>query len=177
MNAAGSAQTRLVIIRGNSGSGKSALAMAVRNSLPRGVAIIGQDLMRRNILHVRDQKGSPAVDFIDLSARFALDRGFHVIVEGILHEEIYGDMLRALVSDHRGMTRCYRFNVPFSETLKRHADKANADEFGETEMREWWADEDPLNGVEEAIIGPERSLTDSVSQILADCDLRPLNPS
>lgn len=113
MNAAGSAQTRLVIIRGNSGSGKSALAMAVRKSLPRGVAIIGQDLLRRNILHVRDQKGLPAVDFIDLSARFALDRGFHVIVEGILHEEIYGDMLRALVSDHRGMTRCYRFNVPF----------------------------------------------------------------
>jgi ABC-type dipeptide/oligopeptide/nickel transport system ATPase component len=177
MNAAGSAQTRLVIIRGNSGSGKSALAVAVRDSLPRGVAIIGQDLLRRNILHVLDKKGSPAVDFIDLSARFALDRGFNVIVEGILHEEIYGDILRALVSDHRGMTRCYRFNIPFSETLKRHANKADADEFGETEMRQWWRDENPLTGVDEALIGPEQSLRDSVSQVLADCDLRPLDPS
>jgi hypothetical protein len=150
--------------------------MAIRNSLPRGVAIIGQDLLRRSILHVRDEQGSPAVDYIGLSARFALERGLHVIVEGILYEEIYGHMLRALIRGHHGITRCYRFNVPLSETLKRHATKSNAAEFGEAEMRQWWRDDDPLVGIDETIIGADSSLADSVSRILVDCSWRQALP-
>jgi len=64
---------------------------------------------------VRDQPGALSVDYIDLSARFALDHGIHAIVEGILHDEIYGDMFRHLLADHRGLSSCYRYDVPFEE--------------------------------------------------------------
>lgn len=170
----GDTQTRLILIRGNSGTGKSALALAIRNSLPRGVAIIGQDLLRRNVLHVLDTKPSLAADYIEISARFALDRGLHVVVEGILREDIYGDMLRRMISSHQGLTRCYRYKISFQETLNRHITKPNAAEFGENEMRQWWQDDDELVGVEETIIGPDQLLVDTVAMVIDDCGWRPL---
>jgi hypothetical protein len=169
MPAIGNSETRLIIIRGNSGSGKSVLAAAIRAARPRGIAIIGQDLLRRNILHVREASNSPAAEYIALSARFALDHGLHTIVEGILLNEIYGDVLRGLIEDHRGKTQCYRYVLPFEETLRRHATKPNAGSFGEFEMRQWWRDADALTGIAETLIGPEQTLTDSVAQVLADC--------
>lgn len=165
----GNDQTRLIVIRGNSGSGKSALAAAIRAARPRGIAIIGQDVLRRDILHLPDTKPSLAADYIELSAHFALDRGLHAIVEGILRDDIYGDMLRRLVADHLGITRCYRYEIPFQETLDRHRTKPNATDFGEREMRRWWREDDRLTGVEETIIGPELSLADTAAEIIADC--------
>lgn len=147
------------------------LAAAIRSARPRGVAIIGQDQLRRQILHVRDCLGSPAVGYIDLSVRYALDQGLHVVIEGILYDDIYGDMLRRLVADHRGLTRCYRYRLSFAETVRRHhATKTNSDEFGEPEMRQWWRDDDPLTGIPETPIPAHRSLADTVQQILADSD-------
>jgi hypothetical protein len=165
----GTDSTCLILIRGNSGSGKSALAAAIRAARPRGVAIIGHDQLRREILHVRDYPGTSAVGYVDLSARYALSHGLHAVVEGILHEEIYGDMLRQLLADHRGVSRCYRYDVSFEETLRRHSTKAKSTEFGEAEMRKWWCDADPLIGTDEAIIGPDSTLNASVRRVLADC--------
>lgn len=169
MAGTGAGDTRLIVIRGNSGSGKSALAAAVRAARPRGVAIVGQDQLRREILRVRDRPGNPAVGFIELSARYALDHGMHVVLEGVLYENIYGDMLRRLVSDHRGVTRCYRYELSFDETVRRHATKENCHEFGEAEMRQWWRDHDPLADVDEIVLTAQDSLDDSVSRVLRDC--------
>lgn len=162
----GDAATRLVIVRGNSGSGKSALAAAVRAARPRGVAILGQDVLRRQVLRVPDRPGA----YLDLSARFALDHGLDVVVEGILPEEIYGNVLRRLLEDHVGVSRCYRYDLPFEETLRRHATKgATAGEFGEPEMRSWWRDRDLLHGVAERVIGPDSTLEHTVRTVLSDC--------
>jgi len=157
------------VIRGNSGSGKSALAAGVRAARPRGIAIVGHDQLRREVLHVRDEPGTLSVDYINLSARFALDHGLHTIIEGILHEEIYGDMLRRLLTDHRGWSRCYRYDLTFEETLRRHTTKPKAAEFGETQMRRWWRDADPLTEIAESIIDQGPALSDSVSRVVADC--------
>jgi hypothetical protein len=166
----GDAQTRLVVVRGNSGSGKSALAAAVRAARPRGVAVLGQDVLRRQILHVPDGPGALSVPYLDLSARFALDHGLHVVVEGILHAEVYGDVLRGLVDDHVGVSRCYRYELPFEETVRRHATKgATAQEFGEREMRSWWRGPDPLHGVAERVIGPDSTLERTLQTVLSDC--------
>lgn len=182
MTAAGDESTRLIVIRGNSGSGKSALAAAIRQARPRGIAIIGHDQLRREILHVPDRPGALSVDYIELSARFALDHGLHVIIEGILHREIYGAMLRRLLHDHRGISRCYRYDLPFEETLRRHRTKdldevvrrtaakgRKPEEVGPDLLRSWWRDHDPLDGIEETIIGPHSELADSVHLVIEDC--------
>lgn len=96
----GSETFRLIIIRGNSGSGKSSLAKAIRAARPLGVAVIGHDVLRGESLHVRDHPGALSAPYIDMSARFALDHGLHAVTEGILHSEIYEAMLTRLQSDH-----------------------------------------------------------------------------
>lgn len=167
----GSVETRLIVIRGNSGSGKTALASGIRAALPRGVAVVSQDKLRREILRVRDRPGNAAVGYIDLTVRYALDRGMHVILEGILFSEIYGDMLHDLVEDHRGRTCCYRYELSFDETLRRHATKHEASEFGEIEMRQWWCGTDPVPGLAETIIGPELDLDSTINRVLTDSGL------
>jgi len=165
----GSADTRLILLRGNSASGKSTLARSIRVARPRGIAIIGQDQLRREILNVREAAGNPTIGYIDLSARFALDHGMHVIVEGILYADIYGAMLTRLLSDHRGLSRCYRYDLSFEETARRHASKSQADAYGPEKMREWWRDDDPLPDVSEQVFDNDLSLAAAKAQVLADC--------
>ena len=101
----GSASTRLIVIRGSSGSGKSTVAAAIREARPeRSVAVIGQDVMRRQILGTGDDLGGHATALIDLTTRFALHRGFDVVVEGILNADWYSEVLLRLIDDHRGIS-------------------------------------------------------------------------
>ncbi|MFF3487274.1 hypothetical protein ACFYXC_28920 [Streptomyces sp. NPDC002701] len=55
--AVGRPDTRLVVIRGNSASGKSSVAQGLRDHYGRGVAIVGQDVIRRNVLREHDTTG------------------------------------------------------------------------------------------------------------------------
>lgn len=165
---------RLVVLRGNSASGKSSVAQALRAAYGRGFAIIGQDNVRRTVLRERDVPGGANIGLIDLMARYALDHGFHVVVmEGILYADRYGDMLTALIRDHKGMSRAYYFDIPFRITLDRHATKPIADKVGETELRDWWRPRDLLPGGVEEIIDEHSTVEDTVARILEDCALTP----
>jgi hypothetical protein len=153
MSATGSHATRLIILRGNSGSGKSSTAAQIRRRHGRrDLAIVGQDNLRRDVLRESDGPGGANIGLIDLVTRYALSHGFHAIVEGIFPADHYAAMLAALIADHRGLTCCYYFDVPFDETLRRHAGKPQAKEFGAAEMAAWYRELDLLpNGVEQVI--------------------------
>jgi hypothetical protein len=162
----GSGSTRLIVVRGNSASGKSAVAAEIRSRFGRGLAIVGQDTLRRIVLRERDTPGGANIGLIDLTARYALDNGFHAIVEGILYSSHYGDMLMALHRDHQGTSGFYYLNVPFKETLRRHATKPQAVEYGEAEMAAWYRELDLLPHGIEQVIPPEASLDDTVARIM-----------
>lgn len=167
---AGSSQTRLVILRGNSGSGKTTLARSLQQRLGHGqLAVISQDVVRREVLRARDIEGNPAVGLIDLMARYALGQGMSVVVEGILHPQRYGTMLRQLAHDHRGTTRAYFWDLPFEETVRRHTTKDKASEFGESEMKDWWYGTALVDGLHERTFGPEYSLDDAAGAVLEEC--------
>lgn len=92
----GSEVTRLVVVRGNSASGKSCVAARIRERFGRGLALVGQDNLRRTVLREHDVPGGASIGLIDTVARYALDAGYHVVVEGILYAaDRYGDMLSA----------------------------------------------------------------------------------
>lgn len=147
----GTEGSRLITIRGNSGSGKSLLAQAIRRARPRGIAILGHDTLRREILNVSDHPGALSVDFIDLSARFALDNGLHVVTEGILHSEIYGAMLTRLVRDHRGVSASFAYELELDETLRRHRTKARAGDVPEAAVESWYRATDPIPALQEIV--------------------------
>jgi predicted kinase len=175
MPSTGTSETRLIVLRGNSGSGKSTIASAVRRAYAkRGFAIVGQDMLRREILKEQDLPGAANISLIEMTARYALDHGYHVIVEGILQAAHYGDMLQRLATDHRGKTTFYYLDVHFAETLRRHETKPNANEFGEAEMQRWYLPQDRLAFVEEIVVPETSSLDETVALVLRALDPAPV---
>lgn len=75
MGATGSSATRLIVLRGNSGSGKSSVAREVRARFGRGCALVEQDYLRRILLREPDLPCGNAAALIDLNVRFALEAG------------------------------------------------------------------------------------------------------
>ena len=84
--------TKVIIIRGNSGSGKSSLAKEVQNRIGFHTLLISQDTIRRELLY--DKPGNKTVELIDHLIRYGLENCDYMIIEGILKEHRYGDMLR-----------------------------------------------------------------------------------
>ncbi|MEV6293043.1 AAA family ATPase [Streptomyces sp. NPDC051896] len=172
----GSEQTRLVVLRGNSASGKSSIAAGIRDRFGRGLALVSQDNLRRIVLRERDRPGAVNIGLIDTVARYALDAGYHVVVEGILYADRYGDMLARLRADHRGPTHGYYLDVPFDETLARHATKPIAGHVSEADLRDWYRQGDLLPGGVETVIGSDSSLPETVERIMHDTGLAALPP-
>lgn len=167
---AGTPDTRLILLRGNSGSGKTTLARALQKRRGRDqMAVISQDVVRREVLMANDLPGNPAIALIDLMARYSLDQGLSVIVEGILHPDRYGDMLTRLARDHDGWTLPYFWDLPFDETLRRHATKPKASEFGEAEMRQWWYGTAHVPGLNELTIDADETLDALVKRVETEC--------
>ncbi|MGK3206089.1 kinase [Amycolatopsis sp. MEPSY49] len=163
----GSSRTRLVVLRGPSGAGKSTVATAVRARLGRGVALVQQDILRRVVLREHDVPGGLNIALIATVCRFSLDAGYHVILEGILSAARYGPMLRRLATDHRGHTSFFYFDVPFAETVRRHATRPQASEFTPEDMHGWYAASGRLDVPGEQIIATASSVDTSVARIVA----------
>lgn len=167
----GTDQTRLIVLRGNSGSGKSAVATALRSSCNCRIAWVSQDLIRRTILQEKDRPGGANVGLIHQVARYSLDRGYHVVLDGILRADRYEQMLASLRHDHAGPSFFYYLDVSFAETLRRHSNRPQAAEFGSAEMQSWFRPLDLLTGIDEQVISECSSLQDTVLRILIDSGL------
>lgn len=97
----------LVIIRGNSGSGKTSTAREVRHRYGQRGLAVEQDYLRRVVLREHGSNRTPTVApaFITTVVRAALDSGYHVVLEGILHTGSYRGPLQQLIAEHSGPTR------------------------------------------------------------------------
>ena len=169
--AVGSDQTRLIVVRGNSGSGKSTVAQELREVYGRGVAWVSQDLIRRNILKEKDRPGGANIGLIELVARYSLDSGYHVILDGIFYADRYEKMLTGLAHDHLGVSRFYYLDVSLDETLRRHATRPLAAEVSPDQMRDWYRPRDLLSGTCERIVPQTSTLAQTTALILADTQL------
>jgi adenylate kinase family enzyme len=158
----------LVVIRGNSGSGKTTIAREVRRRYGRGCALVEQDYLRRIVLREHDTSGSDPVApaFIAATVRSALDLGYHVVLEGILHTDRYATVLRRLIEEHSGPSHVYYLKVSFAETVRRHQSRAEYVDFTPEQMRDWYDPEDLLGTDGEHSIGEASTLEQSVDMIL-----------
>jgi hypothetical protein len=139
----------------------------LRHAVGRGVALIQQDVIRRDLLRERDRPGGLNIELIRLNVEFALTHDYDVILEGILYADRYGAMIRTLLAEHRGPSFVYYYDLSFEETLRRHAAKPNSHEYGEAEMSGWFVERDLLGVPGEEIIGPEQSQEETVARMLA----------
>ena len=163
---------QLIVLRGNSGSGKSSVARALRERYGYGMAWVEQDHLRRVLLRERDVPDGKNIELIALNVRYALEHGYHVILEGILTTRHYGPMLERLYREARESSHFYRFDLPFGETVRRHATRPQAREFGAEMMRGWYQDCDRLAFVEERLISAGSSLEATVERLWNETGLQ-----
>lgn len=162
----------IVLLRGNSGSGKSTTAKLLRDKMlkfrpSRKVAIIEQDYWRRYVLKEKETEGSDNIGLIEQTVRYVIERDYDVILEGIFYSQRYGDMLRQLLAESTE-NHVYYFDISFEETLRRHNTKPNAHEFGKTEMRGWYHAHDALAAEGERVLAETLSQEQIIHEILHD---------
>ena len=150
--------SRLIILRGNSGSGKTTVAKILQKELGYGTMLVSQDVIRREILRVRDEESNPAIQLIYDLCMYGNKVGYTVILEGILSTKKYGAMVKNLLNDFNGQKNIYYFDIPFNETVRRHATKSNSHEFGKVEMKKWWKDKDFLG------VDNEQTINENMTQ-------------
>lgn len=158
----------LLIIRGNSGSGKTSTAREVQRRYGRGCALIEQDHLRRIVLREHDSNRIDPVApaFITATVRAALDVGYHVVLEGILHTDRYATALRALIDAHPGPSHAFYFDVSFAETARRHQTRPGPVGFTVEQMRDWYTPTDLLGVPGEHVLDETVSLDRAATTIL-----------
>jgi predicted kinase len=168
----------LVILRGNSGSGKTTTARAVRRRFGRGCALIEQDYVRRVMLreHGNDGMGAVAPAFLAAMTREALRLGYHVVLEGILHTAQYGMPLREVAAAHSGPVFAYWMDVSFDETVRRHERRPEPIAVSAEQMRSWYQPMDLLGLDGEHVIEEGTGPAETVALILHSSGLSGVAP-
>lgn len=166
--------TKFIIIRGNSGSGKTVIARNLRNVVGGRVLLIEQDMVRRHMLNVRDRPNNIAIQLIETITLYGFIHCDYVILEGILNKKKYGDMLRGLIEYEGIETYAYYFDLSFKETVRRHLMKKETD-FDEEKLAEWFVANDFLGLNHEKVITSEMSEEDIILKIQNDIKINSRN--
>lgn len=159
----------MVIIRGNSGSGKSSVAKALQRQFGRNTLIISQDVVRREMLWAHDGIDTTAIPLLISLMKYGYDNSEITIIEGILNSTWYKPLFeKAVELFHKENIYAYYYDLPFDETLKRHDTKSNKFDFGAEDMRRWWNEKDYVGFISEKTLTEEIALDDAVKMIVSD---------
>lgn len=156
---------KLIILRGNSGSGKTTIAKELQNRFGRNTMLISQDVIRRDMLKVKDGENTPALPLMKELLLYGSSHSDVVILEGIMYADWYKPLFELAVQIYDTRVYAYYFDLPFEETLKRHQTKPNCHEFGEEAMRDWWREKDFSDVLNEVSITSEKDIESIVSDI------------
>ena len=153
---------KLIILRGNSGSGKTTVSKILQEKFGRNTMLISQDMVRMQILHAKDVEALPLIMQL---LRYGRQNSNITILEGILPVEVYMPLFEMTIQEYGKDIFAFYYDLPFEETLQRHATKPNKADFGEQDMRRWWKEKDFINIIPEKIITKNLSISDTVDMI------------
>lgn len=160
-------EQKLIIIRGNSGSGKSTVAERLREALGDKVAIVGLDTLRRTVLKELDHlENTDIIGLIEQTVTYSLGKGYTVIIEGILSKPKYRNSLIKLMESTSCKSSVFYIDVPIEETIKRHKTKPIANDVTDEQLRSWYQPKNYLDVPGEIIINETSTLEETVSVIL-----------
>lgn len=159
---------KIIILRGNSGSGKTTVARSLQKKFGQGTLLISQDVIRREMLYVNDGIETKALPLLIELVKYGKQYCDVVILEGILKVEWYRELFEQIKKEFGQDIYAYYYEIPFEETLKRHQTRQKYNEFGEEEMKRWWNEKDYIGIIPEKIITTESSLDITVDMIFQD---------
>lgn len=156
---------KLIILRGNSGSGKTSVSKALQKKFGRNTMVISQDAVRREMLWVKDGVGTKALPLLINLLEYGRKNSEITILEGILDAQCYQPLFQKAVEEYKTSIFAFYYDLPFEETLLRHSTKPNKNEFGEEAMRRWWKEKDYIKIIPEQVLTKDLSFPDTVDRI------------
>lgn len=160
--------TQILLIRGNSASGKTSLATLLQQTLGPDTILLSQDHLRRTILYTKDGQETKTIPLLLSILETAQTLSDVIILEGIFRSDWYQPVWSYLEEHFPNSVQAYYYDLPFEETLVRHRTRAKASEFGQDALERWFVPKDYLYRFSERRIGPDTSLEDALNLILQD---------
>lgn len=161
--------SKLIILRGNSGSGKTTVAKALQEKLGPNTMLISHDMVRLQILHVWSREGvERSLPLMEELLKYGREHSEVTVMEGILPQKDYSRLFETAIKEFGDEIYAYYYDISFEETLRRHSTKPNRDDFTAEDMRRWWIEKDILDNIDEKIITADMSAEDVVDLILKD---------
>lgn len=158
----------LIVLRGNSGSGKSTVAKKLQMKFGSNTMIISQDEIRRNMLYVKDGEDTLALPLMKELLIYGHKHCKVVILEGIMRFDWYYHLFELANELYGSEVYSYYFDIPFEETMRRHFTRAKSQEFGEEDMRRWWIERDYSDRLKEKTITEEKDINAILREIYED---------
>jgi predicted kinase len=132
--------SKLIILRGNSGSGKSTVAELIAKDASTKIAIIDADYYRVNMLFPKpiDKDDLAALMYQDVL--YCLEHGYTVIWDSIFYandrnKEYLGNFI---IKTHPKDNYIFNFDISFEETVRRHKQRNKSSDFTDEEMKGWY---------------------------------------
>lgn len=126
---------KIIIIRGNSASGKTSLAKAVQSQFPEKCIILSQDIIRRDLLGAHDGFDTPTITLLIHLIDFSYPKFNFIIIEGILRKDWYQPIWDHLLDNYQNDCQAYYYDLSFEETVKRHASRTKSNDFGQDALK------------------------------------------
>jgi predicted kinase len=159
--------SKLIILRGNSGSGKSAVALAIAKDSNDKLALVDADHYRVNMLFPKPFNGHDLAALMRQDILYCLEHGYTVIWDSIFYatdrnKEYLGEFLTKI---HPNENYIFNFDVSFDETVRRHGQRNKINDFTAQDMKEWYKPVESLGYAFEYPIPESNSLEQTVNII------------
>lgn len=125
-------------------------------------------MVRREMLWAEDGHDTAAIPLLCSLLEYGSRHCSVTILEGILKASWYEPVFVRAKELFGERIFAYYFDLPFAETLRRHATRTKQLEFGETEMRGWWNEKDYIGHIHETPLTENMTAEEIVSSILSD---------
>lgn len=160
--------TKLILIRGNSASGKTSLANAFQAKLGENTLLLSQDKLRREMLLAHDGFDTPTIPLLISLLSYGVKNCDYIILEGILKSDWYAPVWAFISQQNQLQVLAYYYDIPFEETLTRHSTRSKVEEFGEEALKKWWNEKDYLKIIPEKSFDKTVTLQEALHNILQD---------
>ena len=159
--------SKLIILRGNSGSGKSTVAKTIANSATNKLAIIDADMYRVEMLFPNPIIKEEFAELMQHNVLYCLSKGYDVIWDSIFHanDRNRDYLANFLTSLHPKDNYIFNFKTSFEETVRRHSTRPKSNDFEPEQMKEWYLPNEELGYSFEHNIPESTTLVETVSYI------------
>ncbi len=158
--------SKLIILRGNSGSGKSTVAKALFEQAKKPTVLIDQDHYRFIFKPAGGKLNSKSIHkMIKANVLTALEDNYDVILEGIFNVKSWKAIFDQIFKNHPKNNYIFYFDISFEETIKRHRTKPNKDEWSESDMKDWYNPKDFMGHEFEHVVSENYSKDETINKI------------